>query len=213
MPTVGLSLVEGALNRPRVVVAAMVGVMALALLGAAVPTVFPGAVPFLSPLRIDTDPENMLAEDEPARILHRETKKTFALHDTVVLGIVEDKSEAGAFNPQTLRHLKALSDRAKELAFTGRIVDAKEAADIGLVTRVVEAPLEAAHKTAATIASKSPHAIRSAKQLFEQAPGLNVDDAFALETKLQVKLLGSPNQLEAVQARMQKRPANFSNPE
>lgn len=100
-------------------------------------------------------------------------------------------------------------DVAKELTFTGRVVGAEEARSLGLVTRVVDDPLAAAMETATAIAARSPHAIRAAKQLFEVAPRLSVREAFELESALQVALLGSPNQIEAVMAKMQKRAASF----
>ncbi len=122
-------------------------------------------------------------------------------------GLIPDMSAS-----KTLLSLVAL-DVAKELTFTGRIVSGEEAVRIGLATRVCEDPLAAALETAAAIASKSPHAIRAGKRLLNTAPTLGVREAFELETELQVSLLGSPNQLEAVQANFAKRAPNFSDPE
>lgn len=104
-------------------------------------------------------------------------------------------------------------DVAKELTFTGRIVSGEEAVALGLCTRLAEDPLAEALATARTIAEKSPHAIRAGKALFEQAPGLSVKEAFLLETQLQLPLLGSKNQMEAVQANLQKRAPSFVDPE
>jgi len=66
---------------------------------------------------------------------------------------------------------------------------------------------------AKAIATKSPHAIRAAKKLLNEAPGLSRADALKLETELQVPLLGSPNQMEAAQANMMKRDPSFADPE
>lgn len=104
-------------------------------------------------------------------------------------------------------------DVAKELTFTGRIVSGEEAVRLGLATRVTEDPLADALETARSIASKSPHAIRAAKRLYERAPSLSVREAFELETELQLGLLGSRNQMEAVQANFEKRAPRFSDPE
>jgi enoyl-CoA hydratase/carnithine racemase len=103
-------------------------------------------------------------------------------------------------------------DVAKELTFTGRIVSGEEAVRLGLCTRLADAPVPAALELARTIADKSPHAIRAGKRLFNAAPALSVQQAFELETELQVALLGSPAQLEAVQANFERRPPRFDDP-
>jgi enoyl-CoA hydratase/carnithine racemase len=113
---------------------------------------------------------------------------------------------------QTLLRLVPL-DVAKELTFTGRLVSGSEAAARGLATRVCADPLEEALATARELAGKSPHALRAGKRLLNEAPALCRAEALALETELQVGLLMSPNQLEAVQANMMKRPARFVDPE
>ncbi len=104
-------------------------------------------------------------------------------------------------------------DVAKELTFTGRVVSGEEAVALGLCTRLAEDPVAEALETARTIASKSPHAIRAGKALFERAPELSVKEAFLLETDLQLTLLGSKNQMESVQANFQKREPRFVDPE
>ena len=103
-------------------------------------------------------------------------------------------------------------DVAKELTFTNRKVGAEEAQRLGLVTEVVDDPAAAAMELANTIAAKSPDAIRAAKRLLTEASDLSCADALKLETELQVPLLGSPNQLEAVQANMAKRAPEFVDP-
>ncbi len=113
---------------------------------------------------------------------------------------------------QTLLRLVPI-DIAKELTFTGRILSGTEAVELGVATKVCEDPLEEAHAMARRITKKSPHAIRAAKRLFNEAPGLSQADALKLETELQVALLGSPNQVEAVQANMMKRDPSFADPE
>jgi enoyl-CoA hydratase/carnithine racemase len=113
---------------------------------------------------------------------------------------------------QILRHLVRL-DVAKELTFTGRIVSGTEAVQLGLATRVSETPHEAATALAREIAGKSPHAIRAAKQLLDASVLVSPGDGLLLEEKLQLGLIGTPNQLEAVQANMQKRAPAFRDPE
>jgi enoyl-CoA hydratase/carnithine racemase len=104
-------------------------------------------------------------------------------------------------------------DVARELVFTGRKVSADEAVAIGLATRVVDDPIASALAMAKDIAKKSPHAIRAGKRLFRDAEDLDVAGAFVLETQLQLALLGSQNQGEAVAASMTKRDPIFVDPE
>jgi enoyl-CoA hydratase/carnithine racemase len=113
--------------------------------------------------------------------------------------------------PQTLRDLIPL-DVAKELTFTGRVFDGTEAKALGLATRLSDAPVAEAKTLAQTIASKSPDAIRVGKRLLDETRHLNSSTGLALEAKLQSMLIGSPNQLEAVMANMQKREPNFNDP-
>lgn len=101
-------------------------------------------------------------------------------------------------------------DVARELTFTGRIVGPDESVRLGLGTRVCADPLAEADALAQEIAGKSPDAIRGIKRLFRAAPELDVRAAFALETEEQLKLLGSPNQMEAAMAVMQKREPSFT---
>ena len=100
------------------------------------------------------------------------------------------------------------ADQALELILTARVLDAPEGLALGLVTRLASEPLEDARKTARAIAARSPEAARGAKALVRAAwPG--GDDHLALEARLQAALIGSPNQIEAVMAGMQKRPPRF----
>lgn len=100
-------------------------------------------------------------------------------------------------------------DVAKELLFTGRIVEAKECAELGLVTRVVDNPLEEARAMAALIASKNPDAIRRNKQLLNETWTGDACETMRREAELQAEIIGQPNQMEAVFANFQKREPNF----
>jgi len=113
---------------------------------------------------------------------------------------------------QTLRDLVRL-DVAKELTFTGRIVEGIEAAELGLVTRVSASPLETAMEMAETIASKSPNAIRFGKQLFEETWRGDRNEGLLLESTFGRQLIGSVNQIEAVKSNFEKRPPQFMDPD
>lgn len=110
---------------------------------------------------------------------------------------------------QTLPDLVRL-DVAKELTLSGRIVEADEALQLGLVTRVVAEPLSAAMDMAHAIAARSPHAVRASKRLLNESWRADARTGLGLEEELQLTLLGSANQIEAVNAALQKRDAKFS---
>jgi enoyl-CoA hydratase/carnithine racemase len=103
-------------------------------------------------------------------------------------------------------------DVAKELAFTGRMLSGREAHELGLVTHVVDDPLTAARELAQDIAGRSPDAVRGMKRLFNEAWSGSADETLRLEADIQLGLLGTPNQLEAVRAGMLKEPAQFTDP-
>ena len=85
----------------------------LVFVGLAVLTIGLGsAIPWI---QVDTDPENMLSEDDPARVFHNETKDEFALHDLIVVGVVNEVEPAGVFNPDSLAHIHELNERLKSI--------------------------------------------------------------------------------------------------
>jgi enoyl-CoA hydratase/carnithine racemase len=109
---------------------------------------------------------------------------------------------------QLMRHL-AREDIVRELTYSGRIFNAEEAQQYGFVTRVVADPRAAAFETAREIASKSPDAIRAAKRLLNLAVATDAKIGLMAESIEQQRLIGSPNQLEAVMSNLQKRAANY----
>jgi enoyl-CoA hydratase/carnithine racemase len=103
-------------------------------------------------------------------------------------------------------------DVLRELTFTGRVFSAAEGVGYGCVTRVDPEPLTAAMTLAREIAGKSPDAVRGAKRLYNQA--LEADGAALLrsESHEQKALIGTPNQMEAVMANIEKRAPAFRDP-
>ena len=108
----------------------------------------------------------------------------------------------------TLRGLVA-PDRVKELAFSGRVVEAPEALQLGLITETHKDPVARSIEIAEAIRVKSPDAIRSVKRLVNEAWQLSDAEALALEAELQLHVLGRKNQREAVMANLQKRVPEF----
>ncbi|MCX5536278.1 crotonase/enoyl-CoA hydratase family protein [Streptomyces sp. NBC_00006] len=101
-------------------------------------------------------------------------------------------------------------DVAKELTFTARVVDGEEAARIGLATCTADDPVAAALETAGRIAAQSPHAVRASKRLLDLAGRTDLATGFAEEQREIGALIGSPNQVEAVAARFEKRAPRFT---
>ncbi len=109
----------------------------------------------------------------------------------------------------TLRHIVP-ADKIKELAWSARVFDANEALELGVVTGIHANPLEAARKFAENCAARSPEAIRGIKQLVNEAWSLSEADSLALEARLQLAIMGSPNQVEAVRANLEDRQPEFA---
>ncbi len=101
-------------------------------------------------------------------------------------------------------------DRIKELAWSGRVFGAEEALDLGILTAIEEDPLAAARSVAEAVAARSPDAIRGVKRLVNKAWSLSEQEALALEAQIQLGLLGSANQREAVLANMERRKPEFA---
>lgn len=59
-------------------------------------------------IQVDTDPENMLPRDNPARLVHDRVKETFGLHDMIVVGVVNDGPE-GIYTRTALQDLHRLT--------------------------------------------------------------------------------------------------------
>jgi enoyl-CoA hydratase/carnithine racemase len=97
----------------------------------------------------------------------------------------------------------------RELAFTAREFGGEEAVALGFALRTAEDPHADAMALAHAIAARNPHAIRAVKRLANLAADADPATILVQETEEQVKLLRSPNQIEAVMANMQKRAPAF----
>ncbi len=63
-------------------------------------------------IKIDTDPENMLPEDSPARLFDLATKSDFNLYDFIAVGVV---TERDAFNPDLLNRIYRITSEIAEI--------------------------------------------------------------------------------------------------
>ena len=104
------------------------------------------------------------------------------------------------------------ADVAKELVFTARIFDGREAYSLGLATRLSDTPLDDAMAMATEIAGRSPDAVRGAKALLNGLFNDGAAEQFADERRVIGSLIGRPNQIEAVMANFEKRTATFTDP-
>ncbi|RUR65846.1 crotonase/enoyl-CoA hydratase family protein [Variovorax guangxiensis] len=106
----------------------------------------------------------------------------------------------------------ARSDVVRELTFTGRIFSGEEALRLGFATRVSADPLAEALQMAHEIAGKSPDAIRAGKRLLNASLSQSAAELLLAESVEQKALIGSPNQVEAVKANIERRAPRFSAP-
>ena len=107
----------------------------------------------------------------------------------------------------------ARSDIVRELAMTGRIFSGAEALAYGFATSLHADPIAAARATAKVIAARSPDAVRATKRLLNAAADADSAAILLAESKEQAKLIGSPNQVEAVRAGVEGRPGRFADGE
>ena len=100
---------------------------------------------------------------------------------------------------------------ARELALTGRMVDGEEAAQLGLVTRVVEpdALESTVTEIAEQLAAGAPLAQRFIKRALDRSSTMTFEQALAFEEQAQALLLGSEDTIEGATAFFEDRPPDF----
>lgn len=101
--------------------------------------------------------------------------------------------------------------RATELALTGDSVTAREALEIGLVSRVVsdETLLDEARVIAAKIAANPPGVVRLTRRLLREASGASLSTVLEMSAALQALAHSTADHEEAVAAMLGKRPPRF----
>jgi enoyl-CoA hydratase len=101
--------------------------------------------------------------------------------------------------------------KAKELVFTGKMIDAKTAEQLGIVNMIfpTEEFREKVRQFAKELASRAPVALRVAKALINKGADMSLDSAIALERE-GFGVVGSTEDLqEGVSAFMEKRKPLF----
>ena len=101
---------------------------------------------------------------------------------------------------------------AMELCMTGRMIDANEAKQLGLVNRVVSADslMDEADKLAHSLSQKPPVALKFIKQVMQRGQNMGLDDACTLEAELFSLCFSTEDQNEGVAAFLEKRDAKFT---
>ena len=103
-------------------------------------------------------------------------------------------------------------ERAAELLFTGRVIDADEACEIRLVSRVVphDDLLPMALTLAADIAANPPLAVQALKRGLRAALDPDWDDLGRWVSSTLAELFRTDDHREGVAAFLEKRPANYT---
>jgi len=101
--------------------------------------------------------------------------------------------------------------RAKELTITGRLIDAREAHQIGLVSQVVPSgqARSAADAIAAEIADRGPLAVREVKRLIDQSVELDIKEGIKAEIDASERVFSSDDMREGARAFFEKRQPQY----
>ncbi len=103
-------------------------------------------------------------------------------------------------------------DVAKELIFSARVFSGSEALALGIATRLSEDPTADARELAAQIAAMNPNAVQAGKRLVNRMAVAMAAEQLAAEREEIVKIIGKPNQIEAVKANLEGRKPIFQDP-
>jgi enoyl-CoA hydratase len=100
---------------------------------------------------------------------------------------------------------------AKELIFTGKMIPAEEAKNMGLANRVCsqEQLMDEAVKTAKTIASRGKVSLRAAKQAINNGMNVDLTTGFSIEIDAFAICFTSPDAKEGALAFLEKRKPDF----
>ena len=97
--------------------------------------------------------------------------------------------------------------KAKELIFSGKMIDAQQAKEIGLVNAVYapEELLNGAVAMAKSFTANAPIAVKYAKACIDRGMQMDIDDGIALENELFAMCFATADQKEGMSAFLEKR--------
>ncbi len=118
----------------------------------------------------------------------------------------------GSGGTQRLLRLVGMT-KAKEMVFTGNIIDANTALSIGLVNKVVppEKLMDEAKQMARTILSRSGIALFYAKKALDAGANMSLPDALEFEERCFTLCFATEDQKEGMKAFLEKRKPEFKN--
>ena len=101
---------------------------------------------------------------------------------------------------------------AYQIAIEGERIPARRCLELGLVNKVVSSNLlmEEAIKWGEVLSQKSPNALSSTKRIMRESLDSSYLETYAAEAKEQNILIGTPDNLEGIQAFIEKRKPIFS---
>lgn len=116
----------------------------------------------------------------------------------------------GFCGTQRLPRLIGIS-KAKELLYTGKVIDANEALQIGLVNQVVEPEdlKKTVEELVQAILKNSQYAVRSCKQAIVEGIEVSMEEALTIEADYFATCFSDGEQQEGMKAFLEKRPAQF----
>jgi enoyl-CoA hydratase/carnithine racemase len=134
------------------------------------------------------------------RIIHPDTRVAIM---EMKWGLVPDVAGMALWRTQVA------DDVLREMIYTNREFSGTEAKAMGFATHVSDDPMAHAMELANIISNKNPHAMRGAKRLCNMLPNSSDLEILQAESDEQLKVIRTPNQMEAVMAEMQKRKPVF----
>lgn len=132
--------------------------------------------------------------------------------ETAKLGFPEVSLSVFPGNGGTRRALYSIPlGKLKELIYTGEMIDATEALNMGLVEKVVPPgkAMDAALELAAKIMKRGPLAVAAAKRVLNRTRDLSLEQGLELESDLWANLASSEDMKEGARAFLEKRKPEY----